>query len=204
LLAWLQFPFRLLLLASAGAAILAGAAIMALTGLPYPRLLFISLLAIAMAFACSVSALTITRATFPLESFATGEVPEYQPIWTTDERPKGLRRSTSIVDEGEATIMPIGDRGTRQRYSIEARSPSVIRFHTYFFPGWMAQLDGSPTTIRPADDGSIMLSVNEGEHLLTLEFADTPPRIAGKIISSVSVLLVLCLSFWFHRQNKGE
>ena len=54
------------------------------------------------------------------------------------------------------------------------------------------------------DDGNIQIEIPPGEHTLWLRFEDTPPRIAGKIISVITLFLLLALHFVFKRNRSPQ
>jgi len=76
-------------------------------------------------------------------------------------------------------------------YSVSADTDSVITLRPLYFPGWIARVDGMKRETAPSPDGNTQLHVEPGEHTLTLSFEDTWPRTVGKIVSAVSLLIVL-------------
>jgi len=82
----------------------------------------------------------------------------------------------------------------RRTLSVDARSPSTVRLHTFYFPGWRATLDGRRTAL--AADGPfrvIRVDVPAGRHRLDVTFSDTPARRAGLITSGITALLLIAL-----------
>jgi len=72
------------------------------------------------------------------------------------------------------------------------------------YPGWHAYLldaeHGRPIqrlAIEPRGElGVITVPVPKGEHYLLLQFEDTPPRIAGAILSALSVAAIILWACW--------
>ena len=80
---------------------------------------------------------------------------------------------------------------------VAANQPLLICFHTFYFPGWRAFVDGREAEIY-ADNplGVIVFFVPQGEHTLRVVFGPTPVRIAGMIISWSGVILFLGMILW--------
>jgi uncharacterized membrane protein YfhO len=131
------------------------------------------------------------------------EVPEYHPIWWDGEFNKKFAETPAIVDEGDAVVRAIDDKGIEQSYDVSAGSHSLLRLRPLYFPGWVARLDDKPVEIWPSEEGNIVLNVEPGEHRLTLSFEDTWPRRAGKLISAASLLCFLFLPFVARRMKRG-
>jgi hypothetical protein len=203
-LPYLQFPFRWLALASAGTALLSGAALKAFQPITGARSLAIALFALAIACNLGLTALSIVRANFGLNStYATGEVAEYQPIWSAVEgKPRDFKRAAAIVESGDATVNALDETGTLQSYEINARTEATVKFRTLYFPGWTARLNRQLTDVRPNALGNIEIQVPAGDHHLLLTFEDTWPRKAGKWISLVSLFLMLTLPFVVRRTSR--
>src|SRR5262249_1602864 len=120
------------------------------------------------------------------------EVAEYTPIWW---QASNSIPPTSTVKSGQATVQSIDDIGAHQSYLIDANTQSLVSFRPLYFPGWIARIDGQVAKISPDEQGNIQLTIESGKHSLTLDFEDTWIRIAGKIISAVSLLITLIIAF---------
>jgi hypothetical protein len=196
-LKFLLFPFRWLLVASAGVSLLTAVAVWLLTRDTKRRTLGVVALSLVAAFSLAVSALAIAR--MPLKPqtlerrLTRREAPEYQPVWWDGGRESDLEQDSSVVDGGDAVVEPLDENGIRQSYSVRATSKSRLRFRPLYFPGWVARVDGRRVELCPSTDGNIELEIEPGEHQLSLSFEDTWPRAAGKLISAVSIAALLVL-----------
>ncbi|HEV2126961.1 MAG TPA: 6-pyruvoyl-tetrahydropterin synthase-related protein, partial [Chloroflexota bacterium] len=84
---------------------------------------------------------------------------------------------------------------------VQAETPGVLAFHTIFFPGWRAYLDGREVTpgLAPRDPhlgiapGFMTVDVPAGEHRVQIAFGPTPIRTASAV---VSVLTLAGLGWW--------
>ena len=56
-------------------------------------------------------------------------------------------------------------------------------------------MDGKQTEVGPSAEGHVQITVEPGEHTLTLSFEDTRPRTAGKLVSAVSLLVWLAILY---------
>ena len=81
------------------------------------------------------------------------------------------------------------------RLAVSTPKKFPLRLYTFYFPGWRAYVNGEEVEINVAGpEGFITLWIPAGEHDVLVRFEDTPPRIAGWIISAVGLAtLVIAL-----------
>jgi len=73
---------------------------------------------------------------------------------------------------------------------VEAIQPSLICFHSFYFPGWRVYVDGKETQIFPDNPyGIILFAVNSGEHSIRVVFGQTHVRLLAVIISWLAFLI---------------
>ena len=90
------------------------------------------------------------------------------------------------------------------RYNVNSPEKFLLRLFLFQFPGWTVTVDGEtiePELARP--DGFIAVPVPAGEHLVDVQFRDTPPRQIAWAITAVSLLL-MSVAGWQLRKNKGR
>jgi hypothetical protein len=123
---------------------------------------------------------------------------DYALLPNTAVSPVSLPESkiTAVLPDTEITA------DTSNPYHIKAKilSPfqDKITIHTFYFPGWLVYLDGSPTAITLNYYGAMTLVVPSGSHELLVRFTDTPVRQISNIISLGSWVIAgvcLCLTF---------
>jgi hypothetical protein len=75
---------------------------------------------------------------------------------------------------------------------LEVFSPSVLRIATFYYPGWIAELQDRRTQIKIENDtGAMLVAVPKGRHTLVMKFVDTPLRRLAKIISMATCFIVI-------------
>ncbi|HEY3137361.1 MAG TPA: 6-pyruvoyl-tetrahydropterin synthase-related protein [Blastocatellia bacterium] len=196
---YLSFPFRWLVIVTAGTCIMVAVALSVLTDQVKQRLVYSATLAAAVLFGLLISSFIVARAPYEPGAFDASqprrEVPEYRPIWWDNKLHDEEQLPPIVVTDGDATFEALDAEGVRQSYQVSATTASVLRLYTLYFPGWIAQVDGAPSEIEPSKEGDIQIRVAPGEHQLTLAFEDTAPRLAGKVVSAAALLAVLATLF---------
>lgn len=84
--------------------------------------------------------------------------------------------------------------------------PFAARFNTFYFPGWLATVDGEPVAITPTVPyGLISVAVPAGEHRLEVWFGSTPVRRLANGLSISSLLLLLgAIGYEFFSRKRKE
>lgn len=113
--------------------------------------------------------------------------------------------STSLP--AEATLLTTTYHPLRYEVTLTSLKPFVLRFNTFYFPGWQAWLDGQATPLTPSDPyGFISVQIPAGQHHLLVWFGSTPWRTLANILSAGSAVtlgLVMVMK-WFRRSKQGE
>jgi len=207
-----QFPWRLLAVATVTTAILSGAAVAQLATLSSED-------GTATATVC-VLALVVLLASYPYTR------PEYTPVTPRDESPlaiidfetqhpdmvgithwarlvpaetplleqylagKPLEKVVVLRGQGRAETVRYG--GASVEAQVDAVSDVTVQFRTYWFPGWQARIDGKKADSRPEGEyGLLTMDVPAGQHRITIRMGSTPDRMIGTLVSAVSLMLVL-------------
>jgi uncharacterized membrane protein len=211
----LQFPTRWLLIVSAGVSVLIAASASVIADSGRMRFIYACALASAIVFNLTISALTVARTPlddrwYKARQLSNIDTREYHPVWWDGQQHEEFGSVPALISSGDASISAIDDAGSRQSYGVSASTESVLRFRTLYFPGWVARADNRIIAIEPSKEGNIALTIEPGEHTLTLSFEDTWPRAAGKLLSAISFLtwlLILLQPAFLKRQRwliRGE
>lgn len=198
---YIQHPFRWLVVATLGVVLLSGIAASVLNATADRSKQYVLALTMAVAFNVVISAFVVAKASYdPSEALeerrSVSEVPAFRTAWL--DRQKNLdefEKPAAAIVSGEATVTAIDESGASQSYAIDARMASTITLRTLYFPGWAVRVDGALTEIKPSIEGNIQLSVEPGVHALALNFEDTLPRKAGKLVSAAGVLVLIMMLY---------
>jgi len=160
------------------------------------RLVYCIALAAAAIINVTTSTLGVAQASYDRnileQGLAGAEVAEYRTVWLDRQKRLDETEKPSVtVTSGDANVSVIDDSGSWQSYVADVRTPTTLTLRTYYFPGWVARVDGQPIEIAPNSGGNIQLIVEPGHHSISLTFEDTWPRTAGKVVSAAAVFVFL-------------
>ncbi|MCA9607355.1 MAG: hypothetical protein KC619_17235 [Myxococcales bacterium] len=96
-----------------------------------------------------------------------------------------------VMVAGEGTARVIEWRSHSRQIAAHVTGPGAqLRVATWFYPGWVAEVDGVPQSIGPeAISGLILVDLDHGDHDVALRFVDTPERVVGKWVSLIAWLV---------------
>ena len=90
---------------------------------------------------------------------------------------------------------------TSEVVTYNSSEPFTATFYTFYFPGWVAALDGRPAIIRVSEPGGLItVPVPTGQHTLRVWLQPTWPQFIGTLISFVA--LAVLVAFVFRRINQ--
>lgn len=108
-----------------------------------------------------------------------------------------LPRQPYQIVSGQGRVTTGKNNFSEKIFTVTAASPLVFRLNTYYFPGWIAKVDGQKTAINDNNPLKLItVNVPAGRHQLAFRFTDTPVRILSDWLSIISVILVLAVSGW--------
>jgi hypothetical protein len=227
LAALIQFPWRLLALASVTLAVLAGSALPDRNVVRRARLrLDARVLVLALVVVLGSYAYTLPQFTpipgsagepllsieFELEytdmrgmTAWTREMPPGSPL--VAQYLAGEPLVTAEVLEPSASIEMIRAGGASDELWVRSENGTPLRFYTYYFPGWRVYIDGQRLpgeALRPETAyGLLTVDIPPGERHVLLRWGDTPVRLTGKILTLASLALALLLAASPWRWKKG-
>lgn len=127
---------------------------------------------------------------------------DWLPRWV-DPRPytsealwEGEAKPAPLVLEGQvASASLLASGPISESWDIEVVSPqSLLAFHTYYFPGWQAQVDGQPAPVGVQDGlGYIALRLGSGRHQVRLELGRTRVQLAGEALAALAAVAIVLL-----------
>ncbi|HVO70202.1 MAG TPA: 6-pyruvoyl-tetrahydropterin synthase-related protein, partial [Aggregatilineaceae bacterium] len=132
--------------------------------------------------------------------WGTTSYDEYDPIWgeriplpgEVPEPEQYITDPLRIVPYRLDTIRRYPDLQTQELNAntirITLTSPSPVRFHQYYFPGWTATLDGKPVRVYPETEmGLLTVDMPAGEHVVRLRYTGTGAQRTGAAITLLSL-----------------
>ena len=104
----------------------------------------------------------------------------------------GLPLEKAAFAAGSGSVHTVELRSASVRAEVVADGPATVVFYTYDFPGWYATLDGQRVPHRTHPPyGLIAVDVPAGRHDLAIRFGSTSVRTAGIAVSLASVALAV-------------
>jgi hypothetical protein len=206
LLQYLEFPWRILVLAAVATAFIAGFVFVAVRSPRQRRWLLAAVLGglvlTGMGHAKPEGYYNTTDAEYsPAVIAATGiEVTtarEYEPIWagTRPEAPAPADRL--LLTGGQVRVLKSRVTGHRAEWLIEADGPAQLRAATHYYPGWRLTVDGEPRPVTVQNPyGLVDFTVESGVHEVMLEFGSTPLRGWAIAISAAALALLVGTAVW--------
>ena len=195
LLAYTQFPVRLLVPVSVAIAVLAGGIVPAVDERWQKPVLW---WAVAAVIAANISFCH----PFGYQKISYSSAREYLtgalPMDNMEFLPRGVRQiSLAPPDErlqviaGEAQVSRGAQTALERRYHVRVGSAAVFFYHVYYFPGWQVEIDRQNVPVRNDNPyGVVMFVVPLGEHEVRIHFGTTPVRAAAQTISLVALVLL--------------
>ncbi len=231
IIAYLQFPWRLLGPLGLALAILAGMNALWLTKLPTKALVPVSAGLLSLVIMLAFPLLYVPEwrntevdasiAAYHQEELAgrqlgTTFTNEYLPTAVAtlaDPTPSLLEDYADgyPVDRAHRTFLPEGvtitlvDSGIQYNtWRVEADEAFTMEVLTLYWPGWTAEVDGETVPITPSPvHGFISFPVEAGEHTVRVYLGSTPPRDIGALIS-IGAALTLAIVAYVLRRRKAE
>jgi hypothetical protein len=118
----------------------------------------------------------------------TNGIFDYLPIGAA-QPPAGPPPGNLSIIEGKGQLLSEQKNTHLQRYQIQAETPLIAQVETYYFPGWIAWIDGKMVRVDSSRDpvlGRMRVDMPAGTHDLILRFTDTPVRQVSDTVSLVA------------------
>ncbi len=125
---------------------------------------------------------------------------EYLPRWvvprpyTSEVLLRKGEKPPPLVMSGEVrTAELLWRKPAAEAWVLDVTSPQAsLAFHTYYFPGWRAYVDGQPREVQPVENlGYIGLDLGQGEHQVILRLERTPLRALAEGLSVVTAVVIV-------------
>lgn len=193
-MAFLQYPWRFLLLASFSSSILAGAIVGYSRHLNTVLYLSMSVALIAILLLFNIK-LFQPQTIFP--AVAEDYINEEHIKWTTSKisdefMPKEFKKpvrkedvAKARITSGEVTL----DKTQKLVFNVNNKTEENVLINIAPFPSWKVSLDGRAIDYKATDRG-IKVAIPEGKREVSVSFASTPVQLFGNILSAISCLIL--------------
>jgi uncharacterized membrane protein len=128
---------------------------------------------------------------------------EHLPVWAKVVIISDSNSNNTEILSGQGNADLVEWKSAKRIITISAKEALTVKIRTLYFPGWKAFLDGVEILIVPeAETGAMLIGIPKGNHILELNFVDTPIRYYAKMISFISLISLGCLLLVNKYQNK--
>lgn len=124
--------------------------------------------------------------------------------------PKDLKERPDMVypklfSDQELSFEVIKDNGISSTINFEMGNDGLIYYNKYYFPGWVAKLDGKEVKISAGEPfAQISLNAEKGKHAIEFEFKEVWYRKLLNIISLLTLLSVIVLNCKYKNYEKNN
>jgi hypothetical protein len=223
LLAFVQFPWRLLTLVGVGTSILAAAAVDGIGIRPIGPVAAAALISIASAAAALwsfeprydyprdelLTAESVLRAEIADYGIGTTHFGEFLPRAVGSDGRDRLRRRLLGTEPAPAlapmeppqSIRLIESRPTGLAIDIDTVGPTVLRLQQFGLPGWRVGVNGVEAPWRAEGRmGLPATRIESGSNRVKFELDDTPAKLVGLVLSGLGLLVVA----WMVARRNGR
>jgi hypothetical protein len=199
-MAFFQYPWRFLLMASFFTAILGGSVFFVLTLLA-KKTVHIVMLVVLLTGTIFISAKYFVPELY--QSFPSTFYTNHQKLTFTTSKisdeymPKSFKKPRSIgdvpttllsIEKGTYTVL--SDKTQEKRIIVHLPQKETVLVNIAYFPAWNASIDGKRIAPTPVQNG-MSLEIPQGVHILTLAYQETSFEILGDIVSLTSIAFIL-------------
>lgn len=122
----------------------------------------------------------LTKSPYNTSTFAIGELSVPTKLFLTQNK--------------NVVVRVMKNNFNRKSFQIASPEESMFQLNTFYFPGWIAMLDGSPIEINDMNRYKLIrVQIPAGRHSLEFRFEDTPIRRTANMISGLTVLGLISL-----------
>jgi hypothetical protein len=120
----------------------------------------------------------------------TSSIDFWIPIWSSST-PKTMK---SDVEAGNRLVKVNQWEAESRSFEVAAGNPIEARVRTFYYPHWVATIDGRPLAVRPDSDGALLISVPAQKADVLLEFREPARARVAAILSLVGWIAIAGLS----------
>jgi len=196
-LAFVQYPWRFLVLAVFAASFAAGGIATAFKKftLPVSGVLLFTLLILNTKYFQPQSFNGLTSAEYTAEEKIKWETSRISDEYLPKDFPTPTSRDDVAWEKlailsGQASLNHLNLRSHQYNFDLSAQTPTEVLINVAYFPGWKVWVNGNETD--PAIvDGKIRLSFVPGDYQVVLKFTNTSIRTLANLMTLISILVLL-------------
>ena len=135
-----------------------------------------------------------------IKTFLTNSLPEdngsFLPIWVKQIDLNAPAAKLQVWD-GQADIVD-NSQGSALKwdFNVNAKIPSMMRFNSYYYPGWTVHVDGKPVVIHTENPyGLIAFELSPGEHHVQIQWGTIFSREAAQWVSLTALAVLSIMLF---------
>jgi len=96
----------------------------------------------------------------------------------------------AAIDPPSGEVHVVRWEPLRREVQVSTRQEAILKLKTYYFPGWIARVDGQAAKISGDANGAQIVGLVPGEHTVEVLFVSTPPRILGGVLTCTAFLII--------------
>ncbi len=130
---------------------------------------------------------------------------EHLPIWVKDYDLIPPKEKVEIIS-GDCAVFNLNLKSNLQSFSTDCSESSTIQLNIAYYPGWQITANDADVTDQvkanlSSSNGMMQFSLNPGFHSITSKFQNTPLRRTSRIISCLTLGLLVVL---FYLEKKAQ
>ena len=122
------------------------------------------------------------------------DVEEYRTLTNNQSPPQPLINQEKLsVIEGKAELNLENWLSYQRKFTVTAKTFSVIKIRTYYYPAWHLYVNNNFHQVHKYQDGTIAFNLEPGFYNVLLVYKSTKSFVVGIIISITSLIILLIL-----------
>lgn len=119
-------------------------------------------------------------------------------------RPKDASQAVfgTIEADNSLLVRELENTAIRAHYSVISTQPGMLKINRAYFPGWRYYVDGEEV-LPVIAHGLPGIQIGAGKSEISMAFTDTPVRVAGNVLSILSVIVWGGLLYGKQRKTKS-
>ncbi len=142
-----------------------------------------------------------------IRSEMSGILPDYIPINMQEVKAEFVVGTNDVlrceVDNScSFEFEKLVNRTQEKLVKVKLTEPTVVEFATAYFPGWLFEVNGEKTNSLMSEFGLNSVSLDKGEYLVSLQFANTLVRNLADLISILALIFLISWYGWYYIQRR--